>query len=71
MGSPVSIHPLVDLDVAWIFAYIAEDDPIAADRVARSIYRQFSVFGEHPGMGTPYSTNFPELRGIRATPPVP
>jgi plasmid stabilization system protein ParE len=68
MGKPVSVHPLVHHDVASIFDYIAEDDPVAADRVARTIFRQFPKFGAHPGIGTPYPADAPELAGIRLFP---
>ena len=40
-------------DLDSIFDYIAEDNPAAAERVARSILQSVERLQEHPGIGRP------------------
>jgi toxin ParE1/3/4 len=40
-------------DIARIVAYIAEDNPDAAERVEQRIYQAIAHLTEHPSMGRP------------------
>ena len=54
---------LIDLELIW--AYIAQDDPEAADRVVDSAYRTCAILASHPKLGP--VRRFPDnsLAGIR------
>ena len=51
----LSPEALEDLDTVW--AYIAEDNPEAADRVVESAYRACAKLAAHPQLGP--LTRFP------------
>jgi toxin ParE1/3/4 len=60
----VALRPRARLDLAEIWAYIAEDSPDHADRLAAKFDRQFRALARHPNMGRPRPELSPALRSI-------
>ncbi|MCL5745820.1 MAG: type II toxin-antitoxin system RelE/ParE family toxin [Acidobacteria bacterium] len=60
----VSPEALADLD--QIHAYIAADNPAAADRVLEAALATFEVLAGMPGMGRPRTFKLSELAGMRS-----
>lgn len=55
---------LDDLELIW--AFIATDDPEAADRVLEAAYGICKILAEHPELGRQRQFARPELLGIRS-----
>jgi toxin ParE1/3/4 len=60
----LSREALDDLDL--IRAYIAQDNPEAAERVLEAAYRICKVLAEHPEIGRLRTFSIKELAGIRS-----
>ena len=51
MSATYRISDAAETDLLDIWAYIAYDNPDAADRVLDKVYAAFTLLGEHPGAG--------------------
>jgi len=61
----LQVHPEVDNDLIELSAFIAMDNPTAAEAVERAITSTFELLACKPLMGTEYSPLRRTLRGIR------
>ena len=67
--SKLQIHPAVESDdLVGITAYIARDDPEAAQRVLTAILGTFGELAAQPGLGTTFHPARKELQGVRMLP---
>lgn len=48
---PYNVTPAARDDLQEIWLYIAQDNPIAADRVETALYNAFSILAENPNIG--------------------
>jgi len=55
------------LDTADIWQYIAEDNPIAADKLIELFDKKLKLAAESPGLGRPRDDLMPGLRSIRVS----
>jgi len=60
----LSVEALDDLHLIW--AYIAKDNPEAADRVVEAARRMCNILAEHPDLGQRRQFPAMELAGIRS-----
>ena len=49
--SRIRITPLAEQDLAEIWHFIAQDDPVAADRLLDLLEEKYKVLGRNPHMG--------------------
>lgn len=62
-------HPaLVEQDLPDIYAFIARDDPAAAERVLDGVEDSFRQLAQHPESGAPFPTRNPRMQGMRMLP---
>lgn len=62
-------HPaVVEQDLPEIYAFIARDDPAAAERVLEALGESFSQLTHHPESGVAFPTRNPKLKGMRMLP---
>jgi toxin ParE1/3/4 len=62
-------HPaVVAEDLPRIYAFIARDDPAAAERVLEGVERTFEMLTRQPECGVPYRTRNPNLPRVRMLP---
>lgn len=54
--------PLAEADLEQIWAYIARDNPVAADRLIRSISATFELLADNPDLGIRQDDIRPGLR---------
>jgi toxin ParE1/3/4 len=59
---------VVEEDLPGIFAQIARDNPVAAERVLDAVERTFEEIAAHPECGVVYPTQNPAMIGIRMLP---
>lgn len=65
----LQVHPEVEeTDLAEIIAYIAADNPVAADAVYEAVSEMFALLADDPMMGTAMHPVRRSLRGIRMIP---
>ena len=65
LDAELQVHPEVDNDLIELSAYIAMDNPTAAEAVEHAIIRTLEFLASKPLMGTEYSPLRRTLRGIR------
>jgi toxin ParE1/3/4 len=58
----------IEHDLPEIYAFIAKDDPVAADRVLDAVDATFSQLTQQPGSGVIYPTRSPALQDVRLLP---
>lgn len=62
-------HPaIIDEDLPDIYAFIARDDPAAAERVLDAVEQTFDQLARHPDSGVPFPTRNPKLQALRMFP---
>jgi toxin ParE1/3/4 len=62
-------HPaVVEQDLPAIYAFIAQHDPAAAERVLDAVEVTLGKLAQHPDCGAPYPTRNPKLQGLRMLP---
>ncbi len=73
MHDPVKdIHPdVIHIDLVEIAVGIAQDNPVAAQKVVRAIQEMFDPLAKHPSIGTLYHPARRTLQGIRMLPVLP
>lgn len=59
---------VVEQDLADIYAFIAQHDPAAAERVLDAVETTFRQLSQHPDCGVPYPTRNRKLQGLRMFP---
>jgi plasmid stabilization system protein ParE len=65
----LQVHPEVEeTDLAEIIAYIAADNPVAADAVYEAVSEMFALLADDPMMGTAMHPVRRSLRGVRMIP---
>ena len=55
-------------DLPGIYAYIARDNPAAAERVLDAVEATFAHIAAQPGSGVPYPTRNPQMKVVRMLP---
>ena len=55
-------------DLPDIYAFIARDDPAAAERVLDAVEKTFDRLAEQPDSGVSYPTRNPKLQALRMLP---
>jgi toxin ParE1/3/4 len=66
MSDPIILkRPLVRIDLAGCYAYIAERSPDAASRFRRAAEATIVSLAKTPGIGEPYRIANPRLAGLR------
>ena len=62
-------HPaVVEDDLPGIYAYIARENPAAAERVLDAVEATLAQIAEQPECGVPYSTRNPQIKAVRMLP---
>lgn len=62
-------HPaVIEEDLPGIYAYIARDNPAAAERLLDAVEATFHEIAANPGCGVLYATRIPAVRGVRMLP---
>ncbi len=59
---------VIEQDLPDIYAFIADRDPAAAERVLDAMERTFQELARHPDSGAPYPTRNRKLQGLRMFP---
>lgn len=59
---------VIEQDLPDIYAFIADRDPAAAERVLDAMERTFRQLARHPDSGAPYPTRNRKLQGLRMFP---
>jgi toxin ParE1/3/4 len=59
---------VTEQDLPEIYAFIARDDPAAAERVLDAFEETFARLAQHPNSGVPYPTRNPKLESLRMFP---
>lgn len=67
MKSELNAAVLAD-DLPGIYAFIARDNPGAADRVLEAVSQTFDLIAREPGCGVVYPTRNAQLHGVRMFP---
>ena len=55
-------------DLPAIYAFIARDNPAAAERVLEAVQNTFDQLAQQPECGVPYKTRNPKLTDVRMLP---
>lgn len=62
-------HPaVIGDDLPGIYAYIARDNPAAAERVLDAVEATFAQIAEQPECGVPYPTRNLQMKAVRMLP---
>lgn len=62
-------HPaVIGDDLPGIYAYIARDNPAAAERILDAVEATFSQITKQPECGVPYPTRNPQMKTVRMLP---
>ena len=56
---------VIEQDLPEIYAFIARNDPAAAERVLDAVEQTFDLLRQQSDSGMPYSTRNPKLRALR------
>ena len=59
---------LIEKDLPELYSFIAQQDPIAAERVLDAIEETFDQLARHPDSGASYPTRNPKLQALRMLP---
>ena len=59
---------VIEQDLPSIYAFIAQDDPAAAERVLDAVEKTFDQLARHPDSGVSYPTRNPKLQAVRMFP---
>jgi toxin ParE1/3/4 len=59
---------VIEHDLPDIYAFIARDDPAAAERVLDAVEETLHRLAQQPDCGVPYSTRNRKLQGLRMFP---
>jgi toxin ParE1/3/4 len=59
---------VIEQDLPDIYAFIARDDPAAAERVLDAVEATFDQLARYPECGVPYPTRNPKLQAVRISP---
>jgi len=66
MSDPIVLKkPLVRIDLAGCYAYIADRSPDAANRFRQAAETTFAALAKSPGIGERYQIANPRLEGLR------
>ena len=55
-------------DLPAIYAFIARDNPVAAERVLEAVALTFDIISREPNCGVIYTRRSPQLSGVRMLP---
>ena len=59
---------VIEQDLPDIYAFIAERDPAASERVLNAVEETLAQLAQHPDCGAPYPTRNQKLQGLRMLP---
>jgi toxin ParE1/3/4 len=59
---------VIEQDLPDIYAFIAQDDPVAAERVLDAVEQTLRRLARNPACGAPYPTRNRKLQGLRLFP---
>ena len=59
---------VIEKDLPELYSFIAQHDPIAAERVLDAIEETFDQLARHPDSGASYPTRNPKLQALRMHP---
>lgn len=62
------VSPLAEADLDGIWLYIAEDNPAAADRMIRKIFKSIAQITKTPFIGRTREELLPHIRSLSVTP---
>jgi plasmid stabilization system protein ParE len=68
MSLPVVVRFSAETDLLESALFIAEDDPLAAQRLLDEAEKGFAQLAEFPEIGSPRTTSDPSLAGLRLWP---
>ena len=68
MMSNILVTPAAENDLTDIWLYIAEDNPVAADRVFEAAQSTFESWSKKPKIGKIFESKRAKLKGIRFFP---